>query len=129
MKFFLLKSVLAVSIFNTCPLISHAQTIGASYGLQVLLDSGMVLQNKQVYTHQRGIGSTNLDIILAAPATSAHLPSNIVEPPTPIIQTDMPSDFRLAITNTDQVQNTLEITKSRNAAITLTSAPATIQLR
>jgi hypothetical protein len=131
MKAFLAISVLAsaTGLASCYPLISHAQTLGASSGLIVLLDAGRVLQSSQVYTRQRGIGAANLDTILTVPATAIPLPSSIMETPLPIIQADIPSDFRLNITNTDQIQNTLEITKSTNAVITITNAPTAIQLR
>ncbi len=129
MKAFLVKSLLATGLVSCCPLISHAQTLGASFGLQVLLDTGRILQNSQIYTRQRGIGATNLDTILTVPAPAIPLPSSIAEIPLPIIQADIPSDFRLSITNTDQIENTQKILKSSNASITITSSPTTIQLR
>ncbi|MCP9832224.1 hypothetical protein KBZ14_09140 [Synechococcus sp. HJ21-Hayes] len=129
MKAFLAKAVVATGLVSCSPLISHAQTLGASFGVQVLLDTGRVLQNSQIYTRQRGIGATNLDTILTVPAPAIPLPSSIAETPLPIIQADIPSDFRLSITNTDQIENTQKILKSSNASITITSSPTTIQLR
>jgi len=47
----------------------------------------------------------------------------------PVIPTPLPNDFRLSITNTDQVQNSETRTMMQSGMISITSSPLTIQLR
>lgn len=107
-----------------------AQTLGASRSLQVVQESGLIFQNSQVYVQQRGFGASNLSTITTIPVDSSLAPAAIAAPlPVISISPSLPSDFRLSITNTDQVQDTYKRTTIKTSAITITSSPLSIQLR
>lgn len=110
------------------PQAATAQTLGASSGLQMIQESGRVLQHSQIYVQQRGIGATNLDHLpkLAVDTTLAPAALNV---PIPLVPTPLPSDFRLSITNTDEVQDTIRQTRIQSTTVGITSAPLAIQLR
>lgn len=107
---------------------SPAQTLGASNGLVVIHESGRVLQQSQIYVQQRGIGATNLDNLPKLPVDTSLAPAAIAVP-VPVIPTPLPNDFRLSITNTDQIQNSETRTMMQSGMISITSSPLTIQLR
>ena len=107
---------------------TSAQTLGASSGLQIIQESGSVRQYSQVYVQQRGIGATNLDQLPKVAVDQTLAPAAIVMP-LPVIQTPLPNDFRLSITNTDQVQDTVRQTRIQSTSVGFTSAPLPIQLR
>lgn len=107
---------------------TSAQTLGASSGLQIIQEAGVIRQNSQVYVQQRGIGVTNLDQLPKVAVDQTLAPQAIVMP-LPVVQTPLPTDFRLSITNTDQVQDSVKQTTIRTTAVGFTSAPLAIQLR
>ena len=94
----------------------------------VIHESGRVLQQSQIYVQQRGIGATNLDNLPKLPVDTSLAPAAIAVP-VPVIPTPLPNDFRLSITNTDQVQNSETRTMMQSGMISITSSPLTIQLR
>lgn len=108
--------------------IAGAQTLGASSGLVVVQENGLVLQQSQIYVQQRGIGATNLDNLPKLPLDSSLAPATLAWP-APIIPTPLPNDFRLSITNTDQVQNREQRTSIQSSTVSITSSPLSIQLR
>jgi hypothetical protein len=121
-------SSLVVLFLAAAPMATSAQTLGASSGLQIIQESGSVRQYSQVYVQQRGIGATNLDQLPKVAVDQTLAPAAIVMP-LPVIQTPLPNDFRLSITNTDQVQDTVRQTRIQSTSVGFTSAPLPIQLR
>ena len=108
---------------------ASAQSMGASSGFQIRAEAGKAINSTQLYIRQRGIGWLNLGENIQFSSGFASSSAGLIDIPVPSVVGPLPEDFRLSITSSDQVLNTLTTVTSSVTSVTLTSAPVSIPSR